>query len=138
MARVLQAVSDRSEAAAPDRSSRTTTATSSGKGVVRKLLLVVALGAVVYLVTRLGRGSSATSLSGDGGTTTHRETATADQSPAELPGEDRSPAEIEERGTENVHDEPAEPGEMHVDEEIVDDVVETDSDGSAGDEESEK
>ena len=40
-----------------------------------------------------------------------------------LAGEERSDEEIEERAEENAHEQPAEPGEMHVDEEVVDEVV---------------
>jgi polyhydroxyalkanoate synthase len=42
----------------------------------------------------------------------------------ELPGEARSDEEIEELAEEDVQEEPAEPGEMHVDEEAVEEVVE--------------
>jgi polyhydroxyalkanoate synthase len=40
-----------------------------------------------------------------------------------LPGEDRSTAEIAERAEENVEEEPAPPGEMAVDEDVVEEIV---------------
>jgi polyhydroxyalkanoate synthase len=46
----------------------------------------------------------------------------------ELPGEDRSEEEIEALAEEDVQEEPAEPGEMHVDEEAVEEVVEDEPD----------
>ncbi len=48
------------------------------------------------------------------------ESAEADD---ELPGEDRTPAEMAELAEADAREEPAEPGEMEVDEELVADVV---------------
>ncbi|HMB50888.1 MAG TPA: helix-hairpin-helix domain-containing protein, partial [Natronoarchaeum rubrum] len=45
----------------------------------------------------------------------------------DLPGDDRSDEEIAERGEDAVEGEPAEPGEMNVDEEIVEDAKEQSS-----------
>lgn len=43
-------------------------------------------------------------------------------------GEERSTAELEARAEEDVEDEPAEPGEMNVDDDIVEELVDEDED----------
>lgn len=46
--------------------------------------------------------------------------------------DERSDEEIAERAESNVQDEPAEPGEMTVDEDVADDLVDTDTDAEVG------
>lgn len=54
---------------------------------------------------------------------------------ADLPGRDRSSTEIQERAEEDAHEQPAEPGEMTVDEDVVEDVIdEEESDEEESDE----
>ncbi len=63
----------------------------------------------------------------DGGATVDR------VSGDDLPGDDRSDDEIGERAEEDVEEEPAEPGEMNVDEEIADAVTDEEVVEEAGD-----
>lgn len=47
----------------------------------------------------------------------------SDVADEELPGEDRSPEELEERTEEDIQEEPAEPGEMNIGEDVAEEVV---------------
>ncbi|WP_136718078.1 hypothetical protein [Halorientalis salina] len=128
MARIRQALSDRSQATDTDKSDQGDGTRSSRSALLRKLLIVLGLGVVVYLVTRRGTITDRESNPTDSKSSVTTGSATAEQAGEELPGTDRVPGEIEQRGTEDAPEEPAEPGEMHVDEEIVDEVVEDEPD----------
>ncbi|MXV62434.1 class III poly(R)-hydroxyalkanoic acid synthase subunit PhaC [Natronorubrum sp. JWXQ-INN-674] len=67
--------------------------------------------------------SADTSDTADSPDTTTAETADIDAETSDRHGEDRSDAEIAEREADDVQTEPAEPGEMTVDEDVVDDVT---------------
>jgi hypothetical protein len=127
VARIRQAVSDRSQANT-DKSDQGNGTRSSRSALLRKLLIVLGLGVAVYLVTRRGTITDRESNPTDSKSAVATGSATDEQAGEELPGTDRVPGEIEQRGTEDAHEEPAEPGEMHVDEEIVDDVIEDEPD----------
>ncbi|ELZ17877.1 poly(R)-hydroxyalkanoic acid synthase subunit PhaC [Haloterrigena salina JCM 13891] len=62
----------------------------------------------------------------ESGTQTELDAETSDRH-----GEDRSDAEIVERGEDDVQAEPAEPGEMNVDEEVVEEVTDEDVDAES-------
>jgi len=49
----------------------------------------------------------------------------------DLPGEDRSDEEIDQRAESEIQEEPADPSEMNVDEDIVDEVVEDEAESEA-------
>jgi len=108
---------------------------SSGSGVGRKLLAAVGVAGAAYLAVRRlrssGDGSQRGEASGDESASDAAEAssqATAsdrDGEPIEdAPGEDRSPEEIAERVGDDVEAKPAEPGEMAIDESVVDAVDE--------------
>lgn len=104
---------------------------SSGGGLGRKLLVGVAVGGAAYLV---GRRLWSSDDEIEGGETTGDESAGApdtgsaqegapDEPIEDVPGEDRSPEEIAERVGDDVDAKPAEPGEMAIDESVVEDAV---------------
>jgi len=110
----------------------------------RKLLLGVGLAGVAYVVARRLRSDrDSTDDSGDwyqlsidesveeasdeaaagdddGATAPDAEGDATDE---DLPGEERTDEEIAQRGEEDIQAEPAPPGEMNVDEEVVEEVV---------------
>lgn len=119
---------------------------SSSSGALRKALLGLGLVGLAYVAARRA-GSGETELSpeevretvddavsgGEGGPSFGNPAASeVDSEP--LPTEGASTAEIEERAEENVTEEPAPPGEMAVDEDIVEEIVDDEGEGAPADE----
>lgn len=119
-------------------------------GAVRKAVLILGVFGLAWAVARRVRSSDRSRVSRDAGARPDRDPAdvpiddaaeTAASGAGEsarpdedLPGTDRSTEEIEQRAEAHVEETPAEPGEMEVDEDLVEDVV--DEDVEAGDESS--
>lgn len=106
----------------------------SGGGLGPKLLAAVGVAGAAYLAVRRLRSTGGGSEDADaaGGESvseavgaSSQETASdrADEPIENAPGEDRSPEEIAERVGEDVDAKPAEPGEMAIDESVVEDAV---------------
>lgn len=119
----------------------------SGGGFGRKLLAAVAAGGAAYLAARRLRSSGAeptadgaSDRSGDSSSDVDPisigDAGAEESGPIEdAPGEERSPEEIAERVGEDVEQKPAEPGEMAIDEAVVEDAVdEAELSGADGDE----
>jgi polyhydroxyalkanoate synthase len=107
---------------------------------LRTALLGLGLLGLVYAASRrAGSGEPALS-SGEGRETVGDAVPGAESEPADegaaeetLPGEDRSTAEIAERAEGDVTEEPAPPGEMAVDEDLVEEMVDEEAeDAPAG------
>jgi len=104
-----------------------------GSNVGRKLAAAIAVVGAAYLALRRLRSAAqsegglpgASSLPiGEPGTDETGEPDDGATEPIEdAPGEDRSPEEIAERVGEDVDAKPAEPGEMAIDESVVEDAV---------------
>jgi len=104
-----------------------------GSNLGRKLAAALAVGGAAYLALRRLRSAAqsegglpgASSLPiGEPGTDETGEPADRDDEPIEdAPGEDRTPEEIAERVGGDVDAKPAEPGEMAIDESVVEDAV---------------
>lgn len=105
---------------------------SSGGRRGRKLLAALAVGGAAYLAVRRLRSSGGET---KGVETPRDETAEPIE---DAPGEERTPEEIAERVGDDVDAEPAEPGEMAIDEAVVEDAVDeaelSDADETDGDE----
>lgn len=117
----------------------------------RKLLLALGVFAFAWVVSRRlrsGRGrpttDDAASARGDtrdrarqipieesGTAASERATGTTGEADEGLPGEDRSDEEIQQRAEPDVEEEPAPPGEMEVDEDVVEEIVDEDADERA-------
>jgi hypothetical protein len=114
--------------------------------VLRKALLGLGLVGLAYAATRrAGSGETDlspdevretvdTAVSGGEGGPSFDEPAASEVDDEPLPAEEVSTAAIEERAEENVTEEPAPPGEMAVDEDIVEEIAD-DAEGGAPDDE---
>ncbi|WP_232702678.1 hypothetical protein [Halobacterium wangiae] len=120
----------------------------SSSSLLRTVLLGVGLAGVVYVVVRKLRAGGRSADDSDDwyqlsiqesvGEASDAESGGADDADVttagagaddELPGEERTDEEIEERATADVQEEPAEPGEMNVDEDVVDELVDDEENG---------
>lgn len=122
------------------------------RAAVRKLLAAVVVGVLAYLVAR-NFGSREPLRSVESGPedvrSDHAGPGAGGEAEADVRGEageetavdegfvgeERSDEEIEERGTEDAQETPAEPGEMNVEEDIVEDVVDEGGEAETGTEE---
>jgi hypothetical protein len=124
-----------------------TAADASGRssGLLRKLLAAAAVAGLAYVVSRrLSAADAVPSVDEARARATEavpdRATAPAaggeavdESDAADLPGKERSDEEIAERAEQDIDEAPAEPGEMTVDEDVVEDIV----DEAIGDDERE-
>ena len=128
----------------------TADADGRGTGLLRRLLVAAAVVGLAYAASRrLSTGETAPSadevrgrasdaipdrlteapagmVPGDesaGGADAAGGESPASPAATGMPGEERSEEEIAERAEDSIQQEPAEPGEMNVDEEVVEDIV---------------